>query len=85
MESWKTWGLLSGGFCHRQKHAFADTNTLSIGVEGLPGKRQAMAVINMAWNTNEFFWDGRAHLLRDQSILPIQDELEMNETLECGK
>ena len=75
-------GTMSCGSCHRQKHSFADTNTLSIGVEGLPGKRQAMAVINMAWNTNEFFWDGRAHLLRDQSILPIQDELEMNETLE---
>ena len=31
--------------------------------------------------SNEFFWDGRAHLLRDQSLLPIQDPLEMNETL----
>jgi cytochrome c peroxidase len=75
-------GTISCGSCHRQKHAFADTNTFSIGVDGLPGGRQAMAVINMAWNTNEFFWDGRAHLLRDQSILPIQDELEMHETLE---
>ncbi|MGB1219838.1 MAG: cytochrome-c peroxidase, partial [Flavobacteriales bacterium] len=36
---------------------------------------------NMLWNTNEFFWDGRAHLLRDQSIMPIQDPLEMNETM----
>lgn len=68
--------------CHRQEHAFSDTNTLSIGVEGLPGKRQAMSVFNMAWNTNEFFWDGRAHLLRDQALKPIQDPLEMNETLE---
>ena len=68
--------------CHRQEHAFTDTARLSIGVEGLEGKRQAMSVFNMAWNTNEFFWDGRAHLLRDQSLLPIQDPLEMNETLE---
>jgi cytochrome c peroxidase len=75
-------GSMACASCHRQEHAFSDTNRLSIGVEDLPGKRQAMAVINMAWNTNEFFWDGRAHLLRDQSILPIQDELEMNETLE---
>ncbi len=75
-------GTMACASCHRQQHAFADTNAFSIGVEGLPGKRQAMAVFNMAWNTNEFFWDGRAHLLRDQSILPIQDELEMNETLE---
>lgn len=74
-------GTMSCGSCHRQEHAFSDSNRLSIGVEGLPGKRHAMAVVNMAWNTNEFFWDGRAHLLRDQAILPIQDELEMNETL----
>ncbi len=68
--------------CHIQEFAFSDTATLSIGVQGLPGKRQAMAVFNMAWNINEFFWDGRAHLLRDQSLLPIQDELEMDETLD---
>ena len=68
--------------CHRQEHGFSDTTRFSIGVEELPGKRQAMSVFNMAWNSNEFFWDGRAHLLRDQAILPIQDELEMNETLE---
>lgn len=68
--------------CHRQEHAFTDTARFSLGVEGLPGKRQAMSVFNMAWNENEFFWDGRAHLLRDQAILPIQDELEMDETLE---
>ena len=32
------------GSCHRQEHAFSDTNRFSIGVEGLPGKRQAMAL-----------------------------------------
>lgn len=68
--------------CHRQEHAFTDTTRFSIGVEGLPGTRQAMSVFNMAWNSNEFFWDGRAHLLRDQALLPIQDELEMDETLD---
>ncbi|MGB0863208.1 MAG: cytochrome-c peroxidase [Saprospiraceae bacterium] len=68
--------------CHRQEDGFSDTTQFSIGVENLPGKRQAMPVFNMAWHTNEFFWDGRAHLLRDQSLKPIQDPLEMNETLE---
>ena len=68
--------------CHRQLDGFSDTTKFSIGVEGLPGKRQAMPIFNMAWHSNEFFWDGRAHLLRDQALLPIQDELEMDETLE---
>lgn len=75
-------GTQSCASCHRQEHAFTDTARFSIGVQGNPGKRQAMSVFNMAWNNNEFFWDGRAHLLRDQSLLPIQDELEMDETLE---
>ena len=68
--------------CHRQHDGFSDTARLSIGVEMLPGKRQAMPVFNMGWHSNDFFWDGRANLLRDQALLPIQDELEMNETLE---
>lgn len=72
---------MSCATCHNQKNAFADTTQFSIGVVGMPGKRQAMAVFNMAWNSNEFFWDGRAHLLRDQSLKPIQDPLEMHETL----
>lgn len=67
--------------CHLQEFAFSDTARFSIGVQKLPGKRQAMGVFNMAWNTNEFFWDGRAHLLRDQALMPIQDALEMDETL----
>jgi cytochrome c peroxidase len=68
--------------CHRQLDGFSDTTRFSIGVEMMPGKRQAMPVFNMAWHSNEFFWDGRAHLLRDQALKPIQDPLEMNETLE---
>lgn len=74
-------GTMSCASCHRQQDAFTDTAKLSIGVRGLKGKRQAMAVFNMAWNGNEFFWDGRSHLLRHQSLKPIQDELEMDETL----
>ncbi|MCE2497078.1 MAG: c-type cytochrome [Flavobacteriales bacterium] len=73
---------MSCGTCHRQEHAFTDTNRFSLGVHGLPGKRQAMTVFNMAWNSNGFFWDGRAPLLRDQALMPIIDSLEMAETLE---
>lgn len=68
--------------CHLQVDGFSDIRQFSLGVEDLPGKRQAMAVFNMAWHNNGFFWDGRAVLLRDQALMPIQDPLEMNETLE---
>lgn len=67
--------------CHRQSFGFSDPNQLSQGVGGTLGKRQSMAIFNLAWHSNEFFWDGRAHLLRDQSLMPIEDHLEMKETL----
>lgn len=72
---------MSCASCHAQEHAFSDTNQFSTGVKGLPGGRQAMAVFNMAWNTNGFFWDGRAETLRQQALMPIQDHLEMNMTI----
>ena len=75
-------GSQSCASCHNQADGFSDTLQFSVGVEMLEGKRQAMPIFNMAWHTNEFFWDGRAHLLRDQSLKPIEDPLEMNETLE---
>ncbi|TNE81208.1 MAG: cytochrome-c peroxidase [Bacteroidetes bacterium] len=74
-------GTQSCADCHRQSNAFSDTARFSTGIAGMQGKRQAMAVFNMLWNSNGFFWDGRASLLRHQALLPIQDPLEMNESL----
>lgn len=68
--------------CHLQGDGFSDPERFSLGVEGLRGRRQAMSVFNLAWHSNAFFWDGRAELLRDQALKPIEDPLEMNETLE---
>ncbi|MBL7825307.1 MAG: cytochrome-c peroxidase [Saprospiraceae bacterium] len=67
--------------CHRQPDGFSDSLQFSLGVEKLPGKRQAMAVMNLAWHKNGLFWDGRSPHVRDQALKPIQDPLEMNETL----
>lgn len=74
-------GTISCASCHNQQNAFSDPDQFSTGVNGATGDRQAMAIFNMAWHDNEFFWDGRAHLLRDQSLGPIENPLEMNETL----
>lgn len=68
--------------CHVQSDGFSDSRPFSVGVEGLEGNRQAMVIFNMAWHDNKFFWDGRANTLREQALMPIQDPLEMNETLE---
>lgn len=68
--------------CHQQATGFSDERQFSIGVAGLPGKRQAMPLVNMAWHRNGFFWDARAATLREQALFPIQDPLEMNESLD---
>ena len=67
--------------CHRQEHAFTDTAQFSVGAEGDIGGRQAMAIFNMAWHSYGFFWDGRAPELHDQATQPIQNPVEMNETI----
>lgn len=68
--------------CHLQAYAFNDTAQFSRGIRGFKGTRNAMSVFNTAWHSNGFFWDGRSNLLRHQALLPIQDPLEMDETLE---
>jgi cytochrome c peroxidase len=67
--------------CHRQQHAFTDSLRFSVGVEHMPGKRQAMMVMNLAWHKNGMFWDGRSATVHEQALKPIQDPLEMNEKL----
>src|SRR2546422_4973656 len=47
---------------------------------GRPGRVNAMPLFNLAWKQN-FFWDGRAPSLRAQALMPIQDHVEMDETL----
>ena len=67
--------------CHVQADGFSDPRRFSIGIQGAEGSRQAMALHNMAWHLEGFFWDHRAATLREQSLMPIQDPLEMDADL----
>jgi len=72
---------LSCASCHRPAAAFSDPGRrFSPGVAGKTGDRNTMALFNLAWHPN-FFWDGRAPSLRQQVLQPIQNELEMNQSL----
>jgi len=68
--------------CHNQNNYFSDTAQFSTGVNGDLGLRHSMPIFNMAYHTHGFFWDGRADLLRHQVVFPIQDSLEMDESIE---
>ncbi len=72
----------SCGSCHNQADAFTDNGkTFSEGIQGLEGTRNSMPLYNLMYH-KRFFWDGRAESLREQALLPIQDELEMDESLD---
>ncbi len=66
--------------CHDSRMAFAEGKRVSVGAEGKAGARNAMPLFNLAWKS-AFFWDGRAVTLRDQVLQPIQNPIEMHETL----
>ncbi len=69
---------ISCAACHLQESNFSDPRRLSIGIDGLEGKRQSMPIINLGWGS-QFFWDGRAASLEQQALGPVLDPLEMHE------
>ena len=66
--------------CHRPNDALSDPRRVSRGVTGALGTRNAPALENLAWKSS-FFWDGRSPTLRDQVLQPIQNPVEMHDTL----
>ena len=66
--------------CHLPEKAFADNRRTARGAKGDFGPRNTMSLFNLAWK-KEFFWDGRAKSLREQVLQPIQNPVEMRESL----
>lgn len=71
---------MSCATCHQQASAFSDFRRFSRGIFGDFGNRNAPALFNLGWQ-RKFFWDGRAASLEDQALQPIQNPIEMHETL----
>jgi cytochrome c peroxidase len=74
-------GSVSCASCHVPSKAFSDPRQFSLGVGGKQGGRNAPAAINAAYNHLQF-WDGRAGSLEEQALGPIQNPIEMAETLD---
>jgi cytochrome c peroxidase len=72
--------LESCATCHNPHLAFSQPRRFSRGVDGDIGTRNAMPLENLAWKSS-FFWDGRAATLREQVLQPIQNPIEMHESL----
>jgi cytochrome c peroxidase len=65
--------------CHIPSASFSDTVAFSVGVDGIPGGRNAMPIINVGW-MNTLFWDGRATSVENQAFGPVVNPVEMHET-----
>ena len=72
---------VSCGSCHQQVVAFAHAgHRVSHGIDNKLGTRNAPALFNLAWNPL-FFWDGGVGDLDLFHINPIQNPVEMDETI----
>jgi cytochrome c peroxidase len=61
---------ISCASCHSAENAFTDPKKYSVGIDGIEGNRNSMALINLGWQSF-FFWDGRAKSLEEQILEPI--------------
>lgn len=69
-------GTVSCNSCHNIMEGGEDSRTVSMGVHGKTGGRNAPTVWNSAFHGVQF-WDGRAKLLEDQAKGPVSNPVEM--------
>jgi cytochrome c peroxidase len=69
--------------CHQQKFSFSDTARFSTGFNGGLTSRNSMGLIHARFQRDSaFFWDNRAASLEIQTLIPIQNSVEMGLTLD---
>ena len=69
---------LSCASCHDPHDYFTDGKSVSNGVRGALGTRNAPTILNAAYLPFQF-WDGRASTLEDQAAFPIANPVEMSQ------
>ena len=71
------------GSCHLQEYAFSDPERFSTGFSGGKTPRNSMGLANgRFFQADQFFWDARVESLEELILLPIQNPIEMGNTLE---
>jgi cytochrome c peroxidase len=70
---------MSCATCHMPQNGFSDANQFSVGIDGIAGTRQSMALVNLGWE-NFFFWDGRSSSLEEQILEPVPNPIEMHQS-----
>jgi cytochrome c peroxidase len=77
-------GTQSCSSCHLPQGSFTDNKAVSLGIDGIAGRRSSMSLLNIGYlMTNPksgLFWDGRSKSLEEQALLPVEDPIEMHNT-----
>ncbi|MCA8829340.1 cytochrome-c peroxidase [Hymenobacter pini] len=76
-------GTQSCGSCHQQSRAFTDAQVRAIGADGRPHPRNTMSLVNLLWEKT-LTWDGAATSLETQARIPIENPVEMHQSLADG-
>jgi cytochrome c peroxidase len=71
---------ISCATCHDPDKGFSDGRPVSTGIGGQQGGRNAPTVMNRLFS-KEQFWDGRAADLEEQALGPVQNPIEMGNSL----
>jgi cytochrome c peroxidase len=73
-------GKVSCATCHDPKHGFSDPEPVSTGFNGQKGNRNSPTTLNRLYSHSQF-WDGRAKSLEEQALGPVQNPVEMANTI----
>jgi len=62
--------------CHQPEHGMADPRARSLGVDGVPSRRNAPTLFNRG-HASAQMWDGAAESLEEQALMPLENPDEM--------
>ncbi len=71
---------MSCSSCHLPGGSFTDQLAVSNGIDGIPGRRSSMSLLNIGFADNGLFWDGRVETLEEQALIPVEDPIELHTT-----
>lgn len=74
-------GQIACASCHDPELGWGDGRRVAYGHKRLQGNRNAMTILNARY-FSEHFWDGRAKGLRNQATQPVENPVEMHESIE---
>lgn len=74
-------GTISCASCHLQNTGFTHIDhDLSHGIDNRIGKRNSIALVNLAWSKS-LMWDGAIHHIDAQALAPIENHDEMDNSI----